>query len=57
MADYELTSWHLCHHPDSRFRTGLIAARVAPGLRYALRNTELAVHHFDGRTERRVLTT
>jgi N-hydroxyarylamine O-acetyltransferase len=57
VSDYEITSWYLCHHPDSHFRAGLIAARSAPGRRYTLRDTELAVHHLNGPTERRVLTT
>jgi N-hydroxyarylamine O-acetyltransferase len=56
-VDYEITSWYLSNHPASHFVTGLIAARPAAGHRYALRNNELAVHHRDGRTERRTLAT
>ena len=55
VVDYEVSSWYLCHHPQSQFVTGVIAARAAPGLRYALRNTRLAVHHAGGTTERRTL--
>ncbi|HEX5385533.1 MAG TPA: arylamine N-acetyltransferase [Gemmatimonadales bacterium] len=57
LPDYELSSWYLCTHPASGFRSGLMAARAAPDRRYALRNNELAVHHLDGRTERRTLTS
>lgn len=56
LPDYEVTNWYLSHHPDSHFINGLIAARTTPDRRFALRNNELAVHHLDGRTERRVLT-
>lgn len=55
LPDYEVTSWYLSNNPGSHFVTGLIAARVESDRRYALRNAELAVHHVDGRTERRVL--
>jgi N-hydroxyarylamine O-acetyltransferase len=37
----------------SHFVTGILAARASPDRRYALRNTRLAVHHRDGRTEKR----
>jgi N-hydroxyarylamine O-acetyltransferase len=57
LPDYEVTNWYLSNHPDSRFVTGLIAARPAPGRRYALRNNEFAVHDLKGNTERRILTT
>jgi N-hydroxyarylamine O-acetyltransferase len=55
--DYEVTNWFLSNHPESRFVTGLIAARTDGGRRYALRNNELAVHHANGETERRLLTS
>jgi N-hydroxyarylamine O-acetyltransferase len=55
LPDYEVTNWYLSNHPDSHFVNGLIAARAAPDCRYALRNNELAVHHLNGSTERRVL--
>jgi len=57
LPDYEVTNWHLSNHPDSHFVNGLIAARAAPDRRYALRDNELAVHHLNGNTERRVLAT
>jgi N-hydroxyarylamine O-acetyltransferase len=56
-ADYEVANWYVSTHPGSSFVTGLMASRVAPGRRYALRNNELAVHDLDGGTERRVLTS
>jgi N-hydroxyarylamine O-acetyltransferase len=55
--DYEITSWYLSNHPASHFVTGLIAARPDGDRRYALRNTELAIHHLDGTTERERLST
>ncbi len=55
LPDYEVTSWYLSNHPRSHFVTGLIAARAGADRRWALRGTELAVHHLDGCTERRVL--
>lgn len=57
LADYEVTNWYLSNHPSSHFVTGLIAARPDRVRRYALRGSELAVHHLDGGTERRMLTT
>ncbi len=55
--DYEVTNWYLSHHPQSRFVTGLIAARAAVDRRYALRDNELAVHFLNGTTTRRVLAS
>ena len=55
LPDYEVSSWYLSNHPRSHFVTGLVAARAGADRRWALRGTELAVHHLDGRTERRVL--
>lgn len=55
LPDYEVTSWYLSNHPASHFVTGLIAARPDVDRRYALRNTDLAVHHVRGHTERRTL--
>jgi len=57
LSDYEVRNWYVSTHPDSLFVTGLIAARPAPDRRYALRNNELRVHHLNGRSERRVLTS
>jgi N-hydroxyarylamine O-acetyltransferase len=57
LCDYEITNWYLSHHPASHFVNGLIAARPALGLRYALRDNVLAVHRTGGGTERRTLAT
>ena len=56
LSDYEVGNWYVSIHPDSIFVTGLMATRLATDCRYALRNNELAVHHLDGSTERRILT-
>lgn len=53
LPDYEVANWYLSNHPDSRFVTGLLAARPAPDRRYALLNNQFTVHHLNGRTERR----
>lgn len=57
LPDYEVMNWYLSNHPNSRFVTGLIAARPAPGRRYALYNNEFAMHDLNGKTERRLLAT
>jgi N-hydroxyarylamine O-acetyltransferase len=54
-ADYEVSNWYLCHHPNSFFRQILIGARVTPEGRYALRNNTLTVHR-SNQTERRTLS-
>ena len=56
-ADYEVTSWYLCHFPDSHFIKGIIAARTTPEGRYALRNNELVVHKKEGQSEKKILRT
>ena len=56
-SDYELGNWFVSTHPSSLFVNFLVASRPAPGVRYALRNNELATHRLDGGTERRTLTT
>ncbi|HSN19829.1 MAG TPA: arylamine N-acetyltransferase, partial [Usitatibacter sp.] len=57
LADYEVSNWYLANHPQSQFVTGIVAARAEPGLRHALRNARYAIHHRDGRTERRTLAS
>jgi len=52
-ADYEVSNWYLAHHPQSQFVNGVIAARAEADRRHALRHKRYAVHHRDGRTERR----
>ena len=55
LADYEVANWYVSTHPKSMFVTTLLAARPAPGVRYALRNNEFTAHRLSGETERRVL--
>jgi N-hydroxyarylamine O-acetyltransferase len=55
VIDYEVTSWYLCHHPQSMFRQVLVAARAAPDARYALLNNQFTRHGRDGRSETRHL--
>lgn len=56
-ADYEVSNWYVATHPHSHFVTGLSVARPGEGRRYTLHNTELAIHHLGGETERHVLTS
>ncbi|HEX5226944.1 MAG TPA: arylamine N-acetyltransferase [Bryobacteraceae bacterium] len=55
-SDYEVSNWYLCHHPSSFFRQQILAARIKPEGRYALRNNALAIHG-NGQTEKRLLST
>ena len=52
IADYEVSNWYLCHHPESHFLRMVTAARAARGKRHALRGIRYATHTADGRTER-----
>jgi N-hydroxyarylamine O-acetyltransferase len=56
-VDYVAVNYYLSTSPASHFTTGLIAARTAPGRRYALRNGQLAIHHTGGATERTILAS
>ena len=55
IADYEVSNWYLCTHPQSIFLAGVVAARTAPEARHALRNARYSIHTVDGATERRVI--
>lgn len=57
LPDYEVSNWYLSNHPSSHFVTGLMAARPDADRRYALRNNQLAIHHLNSETERRLLTS
>lgn len=48
LPDYEMTSWYLCHHPESIFRQSLIAARPTDEGRWTLRGLQLSLHRADG---------
>ncbi len=56
LADYELASWYLSHHPRSHFVTDLVAARVGQGRRHTLLNDRYTVRYPDGTSQRRELT-
>ncbi|HEX3096142.1 MAG TPA: arylamine N-acetyltransferase [Usitatibacter sp.] len=57
LADYEVSNWYLANHPQSQFVTGIVAARAGADRRHALRNARYAIHHRDGRTERRLIAS
>jgi N-hydroxyarylamine O-acetyltransferase len=55
-AEYEICNWYTASHPDSPYRSNLIAARPGPGkTRVTLFNARLTVRHANGETERRML--
>jgi len=56
-ADYEVSNFWVCNHPDSHFISGISAARVEPGRRYALRNNQFTVYQTNGPSEERQLTS
>lgn len=56
-VDYEVSNWYLATNPRSHFLSNLIVARPDADRRYALRNNQLSVHHRDGQSERRTLTS
>jgi len=56
-TDYEVSNWYVATHPASLFVTTLICARTDAGRRYALRDTELSIHHTAGPSERHRLDT
>jgi N-hydroxyarylamine O-acetyltransferase len=57
LIDYQVSNWHLEHHPESPFVNNLMAARVEPDRRYGLFNNQLSIHHLDGDTEQTTLST
>lgn len=56
-ADAEVTSWYLCHHPESHFRQRLIAARTRDDGRDTLLENAWTRRWPDGRSEVTVLAT
>jgi N-hydroxyarylamine O-acetyltransferase len=55
-AEYEICNWFTASHPDSPYRSNLIAARPGPGrTRTTLFNARLNVRHATGEVERRTL--
>ena len=55
--DYEVSNWFCATHPESRFTTELMVARVPKGLRLGLMNRRFSVHRLDGSVERRELAS
>jgi len=56
-AEYEIVNWFAASHPDSPYRSNLIAARPGAGrTRITLFNARLTVRHATGEVERRLLT-
>jgi N-hydroxyarylamine O-acetyltransferase len=56
-VDIEVLNFYVAAHADSPMLGRLIAARVAPDRRFALRNGTFSVYHLDGRHEQRELAT
>ncbi len=50
-GDFEMACWYLCHHPESLFRSTLIAARPLPEGRLALRDHQLTHYTADGQAQ------
>lgn len=55
LADYQMISWYLSHHPESLFVTNLVAARVDPDRRHTLLNRRYTVRFPNGDSESRDL--
>jgi N-hydroxyarylamine O-acetyltransferase len=53
--DIEVLNYFVATHPESPFRTGLMAARPAGDRRYALRDNRFSIHRLTGETEQRDL--
>jgi N-hydroxyarylamine O-acetyltransferase len=56
-CDYEVNNWYVSTYANSLFVNTLIATRVDPNRRNALRNTQLVTHVTAGATEKRQLTS
>lgn len=55
LSDYEVSNWYVSTFPGSILVNGLMVSRVASGVRYALMNNELSVHHTGATSEKHVL--
>lgn len=55
-SDYQLTSYYMSHHPESRFVTDLVASKPATDCRHNLVNGRYTVHYTFGSRERRRVT-
>ena len=56
-CDYELTNWYVSNHPTSKFVTELIAALSKPKKRHTLLNAHYTIHHIDGTSDQKILST
>lgn len=56
-VDYEAANYFLSTHPSSHFRAIVIAARAGPGVRHALRGTQLSIHRAGQDTEKRTIAS
>jgi N-hydroxyarylamine O-acetyltransferase len=56
-ADYEVCNWYHSTCPASPFTNRLMVSRFDGALRLGLFNSQLAIHHPNGHTEKRVLTS
>ncbi|WP_284309975.1 arylamine N-acetyltransferase family protein [Labrys miyagiensis] len=55
-AEYEICNWFTASHPDSPYRSNLIAARPGPDrTRITLFNARLTIRHVTGEADRRIL--
>ncbi|HKQ28843.1 MAG TPA: arylamine N-acetyltransferase [Burkholderiales bacterium] len=57
MPDYEIWNWYYAANPQSPFVNGVILARPEPGRRHALRNARYTVHHVNGASETRQISS
>ena len=57
LPDYEVSSFYLCHHPESFFRRELVAARAFPGGRFTLRNNKLTAYRLSSPPESTTLSS
>lgn len=55
--DYEVSNYYLSNFPGSHFLHSLLVSRPDTDCRYALHNNQFAIHHLNGPTERRLLTS
>jgi N-hydroxyarylamine O-acetyltransferase len=56
-VDIEVLNFYVAEHADSPMRGRLLAARVGPDRRFALRNGTFSTYHLDGRHVQRDLAT
>lgn len=54
-ADYEVANWYISTHPQSRFRSQLIASRADAAGRHAVLDTRYNRHYLDKPSEQQVI--